>query len=190
MARSLWKVFVPVLVVLSLVFVTLSVLKSQMKRPLNSAGDANSLAVAEIRVGSTLEDLSFERLGAPPLRLSELKAKVVLVNFWATWCDACVVEMPSILALWKKYHAQGFEVISVNVDENPEAVVPRAVAAMKLEFPVAVDRGSKLSERFDVHAIPLTVILDRNRKILAVEDGERDWNGKKVQTLLEGWLAQ
>ncbi|MGK5088198.1 TlpA disulfide reductase family protein [Bdellovibrionota bacterium FG-2] len=190
MARSLWRVFVPVLVVVTIVFVTLSVLKSQIKKHPNLSGDPNAPSITEVRVGAVLEDLTFERLGASSIHFSELKGKVVLINFWATWCDACVVEMPSILALWKEYHGQGFEVVSVNEDENPEAVVPKAIAAMKLEFPVAIDRNAKLSDRFDVHAIPLTVILDSNRKVLAVEDGERDWNSKRVQTLIEGWLAQ
>ena len=120
--------------------------------------------------------------------LSDIKAKVILVNFWATWCEACMVEMPSIVQLRNEYKDKGFEVVGVNLDENFEAVVPKATKELGITFPVFSDVEGKITDYFDVHAIPLTVILGAGRKILFIENGDRNWNDQDIHHQLEQWL--
>jgi thiol-disulfide isomerase/thioredoxin len=146
--------------------------------------------VATTKVGATLPDFSLQTLEGKKLKFSELGAKVVLLNFWATWCEACVVEMPSIVKLNQMYKDKGLKVVAVNLDDKPAAVVPKAVRQLKIDFPIYIDADGSLANLFDVHAIPLTIIMDKDRKVLHVEGGERDWTDDDIKTKMDQWIGQ
>ncbi|GEM_PF-1190009 len=97
--------------------------------------------------------------------LSELRGKVVLVNFWATWCPPCRKEMPDLDALYKKYTNQGFVVLAIS-DEQPE-VVRSFLAKHKVAYPILLDPGDIVHKRFSVDGIPKSYLYDRNRKLVA-----------------------
>lgn len=97
--------------------------------------------------------------------LDELRGKVVLVNFWATWCPPCRKEMPDLQALYQRFQSQGLVVLAVS-DEEAEKVKP-FVAAQNLTFPVLLDPGRKANEAFAVDGIPKTFIYDRAGKLVA-----------------------
>jgi thiol-disulfide isomerase/thioredoxin len=149
--------------------------------PTDPAGAVNG-AHEEIRVGSTLPEFALKRLDGTELKSSSLESKVTLVNFWATWCEACMVEMPAIVQLRSQYKDKGF-------DEAPGPAVDRALRQFKIEFPVLRDDQQKLVELLDIHAIPVSLVLDRNRKVLFMIDGDYDWNSTEFRQKLEGWLA-
>jgi alkyl hydroperoxide reductase subunit AhpC len=96
--------------------------------------------------------------------------------------------MPSIVKLRESFKDRGFEVLGINVDENPSVVVSKTIKQLKIDFPIFIDPEGELSEMFDVHAIPLTVIMRKTGEILAVLNGGRDWNSDEVRTKLERWL--
>jgi len=173
----------PVAVILALVLAVLFFLQSRLE----NTGESH--AVAPIAAGSTLPDFQLYAINKAPVPISSIQSKVILVNFWASWCEACMSEMPSLVNLWGQYKDKGFQVVSVNVDENPELVMPRVAHYLHMRFPLFVDRGQKLSDLFDVHAIPLSVIMDSHRKILYIETGERDWTDPAVKQQLEKWLS-
>ena len=179
--NSILKVILPVAVIVVAAILALSLLKKQ-------GGGAKHSAVAQ--EGQTIEDISLARFQGAQTRLSEFKGKVFLVNFWASWCSACMIEMPSIVRLWNEFKGQGLEVLAVNVDENPTAVVPGLTKKLMMEFPILVDPENRLADIFDVHAIPTTVVLDRNRKVLLIDSGERNWNGADVHEQMKRWLAE
>jgi thiol-disulfide isomerase/thioredoxin len=182
--KALLKFILPLAGILAVVIGALTLIKGQNSR---TPGEG---ARPEIQLGASLPDFDLHPFGSDKtVPASELKAKIVLVNFWATWCEACMVEMPSIIKLRNLYKDRGFEVVAVNVDENPEAVLPQTLKDLGINFPVYIDAGNKLSDLFDVHAIPMTVIMDKNRTILLIESGERDWAGNDVRTQIEQWLA-
>lgn len=185
---GLVKFFVPIALILLMVVGGLYVVKSQFGKPANGVA-AGPGGPAEIQLGKTLPDFELSQFQGKDLKASELGSKVMLVNFWATWCEACMVEMPSIIKLRNAYAAKGFEVVAVNVDQNPNAVLPRTIQKFAFGFPVYFDKDQKLSDLFNIEAIPLTVILDKDRKILLIENGERDWNGSDIRAQLERWLA-
>ncbi len=108
--------------------------------------------------------------------------KVVLVNFWASWCTACMVEMPSIVKLHEMLKVDGFEILSINVDEDPQAVVPEIVRKYKMNFPVYSEIDSELSKKFNVVAIPYSAMLDKKMQVVWAESGERDWTSDEVIT--------
>jgi thiol-disulfide isomerase/thioredoxin len=183
--HSVLKILVPVAVIGALAGAGLFALSRLAQDP----GNGESIAIV---AGATLPDFELQKLDGTQSKFSDLAAsgtKVVMVNFWATWCESCVIEMPSIVELRRSFKAKGFEVVAVNVDENPAAVVPKAVRQLGIDFPVYIDPGTNLADLFDVHAIPLTVIIDRTGKVLFVESGERNWNGSDIREQMERWLS-
>ncbi len=98
-------------------------------------------------------------------RLQDLRGKVVLVNFWATWCPPCRKEMPDIQALYEKYKDQGFVVLAIS-DEDVAKVQP-FIAEKKIGYPVLLDPGDKVNQTFKIQGIPKSFVYDREGKLVA-----------------------
>ena len=122
---------------------------------------------------SRAPDFTLTALDGTQVRLADLGGKVVLLNFWATWCPPCKAEMPDLNALHEKYGtAQDFVVLGVNVEEDT-ATVKQFVEQHKLAFPIVLDRDSRVTTQlFGVRPLPTTFVIDREGFI-------RDaWNGQ------------
>lgn len=144
----------------------------------------------ELSEGVVLPDLELTRMDGGTVQLGELPHKVMLINFWATWCEACIEEMPSLIQLREKFSPKGFEILGINVDENPRPVATTAAVKLGMKFPLFSDEKGELGQVFDLHAIPLTLIINQSRKILMVEPGGRDWNSEEINQLIEKWLNE
>jgi peroxiredoxin len=127
-------------------------------------------------------DFTLTDLHGNPWHLRELKGKVVLVNFWATWCPPCRKEMPDLQALYDKYKEQGFVVLSIS-DEEPAKVQP-FITERKITYPVLLDPGRKVNEEFQVEGIPKSFVYDREGKLVAQSMDMR------TRTQFEEMLAQ
>ncbi len=182
--RKLWKVLVPLLVILLCVITGLLLIQ----RGTRSLEQNPNVVIRQ--VDQVLPDFKLSQLSGETTLISTFQAKVILINFWATWCDACMEEMPSIVHLRTDYKDRGFEAVGINVDENPEVVVPKARNAFQINFPIYADSEGRLSELFNVHAIPLTVIINHQRKILLIQDGGQNWNSPAIRSQLDRWLSQ
>jgi len=119
---------------------------------------------------SVAPDFTLRTLGGPNLRLQELRGKVVLINFWATWCGPCQQEMPKLNALYEKYHAAGFVLLGVNVDEDVKHASDVATR-LGLKFPVLLDTEKSISTLYDLSTMPSTVIVDRDGKVRYLHRG-------------------
>jgi peroxiredoxin len=108
----------------------------------------------------TLKDLS-----GKTWTFSELRGKVVLVNFWATWCPPCRKEMPDLETLYGRFAAKGFVVLGIS-DEEAAKVEP-FIRDRKVSFPVLLDPGRKVNEMFVVEGIPKSFVYDREGKLVA-----------------------
>jgi peroxiredoxin len=130
----------------------------------------------------TLHDLS----GAS-IDLASLRGKVVLLNFWATWCGPCEVEMP-IFADWQRqYGPQGFQVIGISMDDDP-ALARKLVQKLKLNYPVAMG-DEKLGELYGgVLGLPLSFLIDRNGIVREKFQGEIE--PKTIESRLKVLLSQ
>lgn len=109
-------------------------------------------------------DFTLTDLHGTSWHLRDLKGKVVLVNFWATWCPPCRKEMPDLQALYDKYKEQGFVVLSIS-DEESAKVAP-FIAERKITYPVVLDPGRKVNDAFVVEGIPKSFVYDRDGKLV------------------------
>jgi len=110
-------------------------------------------------------DFTLTDLDGTPHRLKDLHGKVVLVNFWATWCSPCRKEMPDLEELSHRFKDQGFVILSIS-DEDAGKVKP-FIADQHFSYPVLLDPGGKVAERFHVHGIPKTFVYDRDGKLVS-----------------------
>ena len=102
--------------------------------------------------------------------LAQLKGKVVMLNFWASWCGPCRQEMPLLDQMHKRYSSLGFTMVGVNVEANT-ADAERWLKDTPVSFPVLFDRESKVSKLYDVNAMPSTVFIDRKGNIRYLHRG-------------------
>ena len=126
----------------------------------------------------------FTTIEGKKISMASLKGKVVLVNFWATDCRACVTEMPALVSTYNLYKAQGFEVIAVAMPYDPPAQVLNYATQKKLPFPVMDDGFGEMTAKFDdVSVTPTTYIYNQQGKLIQYTIGAL--NFKKLHQLLD-----
>lgn len=127
------------------------------------AGALSKLEAAD--AARQLVDFTLSDLQGNSWHLRDLKGKVVLVNFWATWCPPCRKEMPDLQALYDKYKDQGFVVVSIS--DEKAAKVQLFISERKITYPVLLDPGRKVNDLFQVEGIPKSFVYDREGKLVA-----------------------
>ncbi len=149
---------------------------------------ASPATSAALQVGSVAPEFSLVPWPkGEKASIASRTSKVRVINFWASWCGPCMLEMPSLQRLHDHYRDQGLEVLAINVDEDSSAI-EAAAKKLQLTLPLFSDADGTLGDLFQVEALPHTVILDANGKILHREIGDRDWMGKEMRNTLEEWL--
>jgi peroxiredoxin len=136
------------------------------------AGAAGA-APGAVAPASTAPDFTLKSAEGRNLRLSEQRGRVVMVNFWATWCGPCKVEMPHLNRIYEKYRSAGFVLLGVNVDDDPKAAVALA-ARLGVTFPVLFDAEKSVSRLYSLDSMPATVLIDRDGKVRHLHRGYRD----------------
>ena len=132
-------------------------------------------------------NFSLPLLNGREAALSSYKGKVIILNFWATWCPPCRAEMPSMETLYQRLKNQGLEILAVDIGEDSDTV-QKFIKSNPYTFPVLLDNGGKLSSQYGVSAIPTTYILDREGKIIARIVGSIQWDNPKVIAAFEALL--
>jgi len=140
---------------------------------------------ADVKVGDTFPDLSSYKLEG---KLPEFQDKVVLVDFWASWCDPCKASFPAMGELQKKYGAKGFVIIAVNVDEK-RSDMDDFLKDNPAPFTVMRDGGQKLVEKAGIGTMPSSFLIDRSGKVRFTHSGFKGAETKKkyaeeIETLL------
>jgi peroxiredoxin len=136
-----------------------------------------------IEVGDPAINFKLDNIEGNEVELDSLKGKVVLVNFWGTWCKPCEKEMPAIQSAYDKYNSDGFEVLAVNIQESNFAV-KKYINKRNLEFPVLLDKSGAIKDKYDVYNIPSSFFIDREGRVAKVFEGEMD-EGK-----LDSWVEE
>ncbi len=127
-------------------------------------------------VGGPAPEFSLSDLQGNAVRLANLKGRVVFLNVWATWCEPCREEMPSMQSLYERMHGPDFEMLGVNADQGDRAIVENFAKEYRLTFPVLPDPDLQIADRYRVTGYPETFLIDRNGRIVAHEIGPRDWD--------------
>ena len=133
-------------------------------------------AVASLTLTRPAPEVTFNALTGEPFATSELRGKVVVVNFWATWCPDCIKEMPKLVDTHRKFAARGYETIAVAVRQDKPEDVARYNAKHALPFRIALDRSGEVAREFgNVRLTPTTIVIDKKGKIVRKYVGEPDW---------------
>lgn len=133
--------------------------------------------------GNTAIDFAASDLSGKNVKLSDLKGKIVLVNFWAVWCGPCQMEIPELVDLYTTYHDKGFVVLGVS-DSSDLAEIKRFVQEHKMDYPVVVDPGS-ISEEYNVVGFPTSFLIDRSGAIVQKFNGYSPNLRKKLETQIQ-----
>ncbi|MBK7899592.1 MAG: TlpA family protein disulfide reductase [Azonexus sp.] len=121
--------------------------------------------------------------------LAQLRGKLVLVNFWATYCKPCRAEMPSLDRLRTRLAPRGMEVLGVDVGEDADAV-RRFTATVPVGFPLLLDPEGATMARWKAIALPTTLVIDRRGRLRARLTGEADWDGPDLVAALEKLMTE
>ena len=138
--------------------------------------------------GGPTPALSLKDLGGTSHKLDAYRGKVVILNFWATWCEPCREEMPSLNRLRKSLDGQPVAMFAVNIGEG-EARINDFLAKVPVDFPVLLDRDSQASRAWKVRLMPTTFILGTDGRVRFSYAGERDWSADAMRAQVAA-LAQ
>lgn len=141
-------------------------------------------------IGAQAHVFTLLDLKGRPVSLSELKGKVVVLNFWATWCAPCRVEMPGMEMAYQKYKARGFEILAISTDSQGMVVTKPFVEANDLTFPILHDSDYQVGAAYGVRTLPMSYVLDRDGVIRHRIFGARDWNSPEADKLIQQLLTE
>ncbi len=146
-----------------------------------------ALAANELKPHSgTAQDFAALDLQGKPVRFSTYRGKVVLLNFWATWCPPCRKEMPSMERLHRAYRSRGLVVLAVTAqDAAPLDEVKRFAVSLGLTFPVWHDRDSAAGRQYQVPGVPTSFLIAHDGQLAYRVLGEYDWDGREAHGAIE-----
>lgn len=116
-------------------------------------------------------------------KLSDYRGKVVVMNFWASWCPPCRYEMPSLERLWQKVKDKGVVVLGINVGESADAIF-EFTGSYAMSFPIPMDIEGKVIKKYSVAGLPATYIISPDGLITHRAVGSREWDDKSVVEML------
>jgi thiol-disulfide isomerase/thioredoxin len=119
-------------------------------------------------------DWQLSDVDGKPVKLSDFKGKVVILDFWATWCPPCRTEIPSFVAFQKKYEDKSFTVIGVSLDERGPSVVKSFMRSFGMNYPVVMGTPKIVLDYGGITAIPTTFVIDRQGNSDALKSGNRN----------------
>lgn len=133
--------------------------------------------------GKPAPDFELKTVEGKAIKLSDLKGKAVMINFFATWCPPCRAEMPTLQEVYKQYEAQGFVVLAVDLNE-PEVAIRSFRDSLGLTFPIVVDKDDKVSRMYDIVPLPTSYFVDKKGIV------HTKWTGEIRKEQLEAVVKQ
>jgi thiol-disulfide isomerase/thioredoxin len=139
--------------------------------------------------GTTPPPLVGRTLEARPVSMADLRGKVRVVNFWASWCLECRPEMPVLERLHRELAPRGLAVVGVNAREAPEAV-RRYAKDLELTFPIVLDQDGQINAAYGVVGLPTTFLVGRDGRAVALAIGPREWGSAPARAIIEALLGE
>jgi cytochrome c biogenesis protein CcmG/thiol:disulfide interchange protein DsbE len=140
------------------------------------------------KLGEAVPGFSLPQDEGKAVNLADYRGKILVLNFWATWCPPCIDEMPSLNRLAERYSAKGLQVVAVSLDEDPDAY--RAfLAKNKIAFLTVRNPSRVVSEEYGTFKLPESYIISRDGRLLNKIIGAADWTNQEMISYFEGLLA-
>ncbi len=170
-----------------LIIVALTLLILRVQRPENPQPEANQFKPQE---GYLAPRFSLRNLKGNLEGLDDHLGKVIVVNFWATWCVPCVKEMPSFENLYRRYRSQGLTLLAVSLDKGDSSKVQEFANKHKLSFPILLDTEGVAEKLYPSFSIPFTYVIDKQGRVVARVDGAKNWESSETFEAVEHLLKQ
>jgi peroxiredoxin len=148
-----------------------------------------SLSLSPYPRGMKPPELNGQTVEGPTVSLASLRGRVVLLNFWASWCRDCRSEMPMFERLHRDFAAQGLTILGVNVREGARTI-QRYTEELSLTFPLALDPRGKIAASYGVIGLPTTFLIGRDGRPVALAVGPRHWDAAPARGLVQSLLAE
>jgi thiol-disulfide isomerase/thioredoxin len=132
----------------------------------------------------------FETIDGKKIEITKLKSPVIIYNFWASWCNPCLEEMPSLLALKNKFKDDELQVMAFNTDEENQLInIKKALKKLNIknEFNIIADKNTAIAESFKFSAIPVTIIFNRG-KVVHFSNGPMDFASAEMTEKIKKWI--
>jgi peroxiredoxin len=153
------------------------------------ADPLKSLNLLAYRAGTKPPDFSSRTAAGQAVSLAGLRGKVVILNFWASWCLECRGEMPAFERLYHDFSSRGFIVVAVNAREKA-AVIERYAKELNLSFPLVLDGDGEIYRAYGVIGFPTTFMIGRDGRALGLAVGPRAWNSAAAREMVTSLLAE
>ncbi|HBQ21449.1 MAG: hypothetical protein A2Z91_04440 [Deltaproteobacteria bacterium GWA2_38_16] len=181
------KVFLTVGIFLAVIVLALVYLNRNLLTALVSYKTGVDFPNAALKIGESAPNLRLTDMEGKLHELKEYQGKVILINFWASWCPPCIMEMPALTAAYEKLKDKGFEILAISLDDDVKAA-QKIAKESKLPFKIFLDPEGHSAQEYLVYGLPYTILLDREGKIQYKAFGEHTWDrGKdfeRIQSLL------
>ncbi len=171
-----------------LFFLTVTVLLFSLPAHAEEGRLFSKIGIQSIKEKKKAPYCRLEGLNGEKVQLNALKGKIVLLNFWASWCGPCKEEMPSVEALYQHYKERDFVFLTISIDYEGSERVRKFIEKHRYQFPVLLDPNGKTLDLFEINKIPATLIIDKKGMMIGRVIGSRNWSSPEVFSLIDQLL--
>jgi thiol-disulfide isomerase/thioredoxin len=149
-----------------------------------------TVARADLAAGNRAVDFEKRALNGQTVKLSGLRGKVVLVDFWASWCEPCKRELPLLAKMAPRLKAKGIEIVAVNIDDNPKNATDFLAAHGLKDLTVVADADKTIVGKYEPATMPSSFVVDKAGVVRAVNAGFNDGDERKIEQQLSSLAAK
>ena len=141
-----------------------------------------------LKVGDQAPNFQLYDLNGSTVTLSDYRGSIVFLNFWATWCGPCLMEMPAMEALYKAFERKDFEILAISTDQQGVAVTRPFRNKLGLTFPILHDSDYRVGLAYGARSLPMSFLVDRKGVIIHRIFGARDWESPEAKEIIRAAL--